>query len=525
MGRQRLNKRCLFERSGVILEWMGRYTVISISLICGLLASAGCGKRHVAGTGPGLSPGCVVLAGAESQPDTIRIALAGNIDPRNAPVPRNDSERILFSHLYETLITIDCEGEAHPGLAAEWHDGDGGKRWTFRLRRDARFWDGSPVTSRDIVDCWQRAEIEPFIWEAGVDSVAAAGENTVNIYFANQREELPRELSAPPFAVAKMKSRWPLGSTPGSINIEPMYSSLMYRRPLTVTPVSGPGGPVLVFLEPGSSTTFDSRDLLEGQADVLITRDPDVIEYASARPHLETIPLPWLRTYVLLSTTRVLEIRLGDSPAGLDRQFMDDLARDAVHGIARGHEATDWWTKINWCAAMAEGAGWNEFSAPYIHVPNSDGSRRIVFDENDPVARGIAERIVALSAAGPGSSHAEAKLAAAVPELAEGTVGLSAAGITKTELAVSLKDGDDFAYIIWLPLHPSDPCNGIMQLVNRVNWLSHLGDDFAGALLPLVDTRSCAIVRRGTAGLSIDWYGNIYISGSLARPSMPPPGR
>ena len=476
-------------------------------------------------TGPARAPDCAVLAGAEEQPDTISIALAGNVDPRNAPVPRNDSERILFSHLYETLITIDCEGKVHPGLATEWYDGDGGKRWTFRLRRDARFWDGSLVTSRDIVDCWQSAAIEPFIWEAGVDSVAAAGENTINIYFSNQREELPRELSAPSFAVAKIGGRWPLGSTPGSINIEPMHSSLMYRRPLTVTPVSGDGGPVLVFLEPGSSTTFDSRDLLEGQADVLITRDPDVIEYASARQHLETIPLPWLRTYVLLSTTRVLEIRLGDSPSGLGRQFTDDLARDAVPGLSRGHETPDWWNRINWCAAMAEGAGWKEFSAPYVHVPSSDGTRRIVFDENDPVARGLAERIVALGAAGPGSSPGEANLAAAIPDLAEGPVSLSATGITETELAASLREGDDFAYVIWLPLHPSDPCTGIMRLVHRVNWLSQLGDDFADALLPLVDTRSCAIVRKGTAGLSIDWSGNIYITGALDRPSMPPPGR
>jgi len=510
---------------GGIFKRMRKSLTILTAALCGSLTLSACGGRHAIETEPPLSPGCVVLAGAGSQPDTIRIALAGNIDPRNAPVPRNDSERILFSHLYETLFTIDCEGKVHPGLAAEWYGGDGGKRWTFRLRRDARFWDGSPVTSRDIVDCWQNTGVEPFVWEAGVDSVAAAGENTVNIYFANQRKDLPHELSAPPFAVAKIKSRWPLGTTPGSINIEAMVSSLMYRRPFTISPVSGKGGPVLVFLEPGSSETFDSRDLLEGQVDVMITRDPDVIEYASARPHLETVPLPWLRTYVLLSTTRVMEIRLGDSPAAFDGEFTGDLARDAVPGVARGHEAPDWWAKINWCAAMAEGAGWDGFSAPYTRMPSSDGSRRIVFDEDDPVARGLAERIVALGAAGPGSSPAEAKLAAAVPELAEGTVDLSATGIQDTELAESLKEGNDFAYIIWLPLHPSDPCTGIMQLVNRVNWLSHLGDDFSDALLPLVDTRNYAIVRRGTAGLTIDWYGNIYITGTIDSPVKPQPGR
>ena len=503
---------------------MGRYPFIFTALICGLLASAGCGGRQAAGTDAALSPGCIVVDGAEDQPDTIRIALAGAVDPANAPVPRNDSERILFGHLYETLITIDCEGKVHPGLAAEWYGGDGGSRWTFRLRRGARFWDGSPVTARDIVDCWQSSGVEPFVWEAGVDSVADAGGNMIHIYFTIPHEELPRELSAPPFAVAKNSLRWPLGTTPCRINIEPIHSSLMYRRPFTVSPVSG-GGPVLVFLEPGSSGAYDSRDLLEGPVDVMITRDPDVIEYASARPHLKTTPLPWQRTYVLLSTTRVLGMRLGDSPAGLDREFTGDLARDAVPGIARGHEAPDWWDRINWCAAMAEGAGLMEFSAPYARIPGSDSSRRVVFDRDDPVARGIAERIVALGTSGPGSSPAESKLAAAVPGLADGTTALSAAGMDRTELGASLKEGGDFAYIIWLPLHPSDPCTGIMRLIDRARWLSRLGDDFAGALLPLVDTRSYAIVRKGSAGLSIDWYGNIHITGALARPAAPPPGR
>jgi len=503
---------------------MYRYTVISISLICSLLAIAGCAGHKAAGPGPAPLPGCVVLAGAEQQPDTVRIALGSRIEPRNAPIPRSDSERILFGHLYETLFTIDCEGKVHPGIAVEWYPGDGGKRWTFRLRSEVRFWNGTAVTSQSILRCWQHAEVEPFIWEAGVDSVKTAGENIIHVYFENAREDLPRELSTYPFVIAKISPRygWPLGTTPCSINIEPMHSSLLYRRPFTVSPVSGSGGPVLVFLEPGRSTSFDSRDMLEGSADVMITRDPDVIDYASSRQHLETVPLPWQRTYVLLSTTRVLEIRLGDSPPGLDREFRDNLARDAVPGLARGHETTNWWKKIGWCAAMAEGAGLEESSAPYAHLPNTDAARRIVFDEDDPVARGIAERIVGLTAAGPGSSSGETSLAAAVPGLAEGPVGLSSMGLTREELEISLEEGDDFAYIIWLPLHPSDPCTGILQLINRANWLSQLGERFAAAMLPLVDTRNYAIVHKGTAGLSIDWYGNIYINGALDKPAMPP---
>jgi hypothetical protein len=479
----------------------------------------------MSGTDAALSPGCVVAAGAEDQPDTIWIALDGDVDPFNAPVPRNDSEQILFGHLYETLITMDCEGRVHPGLAAEWYGSDGGKRWTFRLRRGARFWDGSPVTSRDIVDCWQSGDIEPFIWEAGVDSVAAAGENSIHIYFTDPHEDLPLELSASPFAVARIGVRWPLGTTPGSINIEPLYSSLMFRRPFTVSPVSGTDGPVLVFLEPGSSPAFDSRDLLEGSIDVMITRDPDIVEYASSRSHLETIPLPWSRTYVLLSTTRILEVDLGDPLPGIGREFSDDLARDAVPGVARGHETQDWWEHLDRCADIENGSGIFKTTVPVSNHTEPETYRRILFDRDDLTARSLAERIVGLGTAGPESSSEAVKLAAAIPGLVDGHGRLYAEGIPEEEMKTSLEAGGEFAYMIWLPVRPPDPCTGIMKLIGRARWLSTLGDDLDDALLPLVDTRSYAIVRKGTAGLSIDWYGNIYIRDALSRPAMPPPGR
>src|SRR5439155_19885395 len=48
------------------------------------------------------------------------IALGDRVDPANAPHPTNDSERLLFRQLYETLVRVDCEGRVRPGLAASW---------------------------------------------------------------------------------------------------------------------------------------------------------------------------------------------------------------------------------------------------------------------------------------------------------------------------------------------------------------------------------------------------------------------
>jgi len=507
---------------------MRRYTLITISSACGLLMAAGCGgPRPAEGPGYAIPSECDVLAPPGDPADTVRIALPGMVDPAHAPVPRNDSERMLFGYLYETLIKVDCRGRVHPGLASDWYEGDGGRRWTFTLRRDARFWDGSPVTARDVAACWQSAATEPLIWEAGVDSVAAAGESTLHIYLADPRGEVPRELSAPPFAVAGPgpKYRWPPGSSPCRIPEEQMWLSVMRRGPIAVTPAYGNDGTVLLFLEPASSPAYDARDLLEAGADVMMTGDPDVIEYALSRPHLETVPLPWSREYVLLSTTRVLGIRMGDRLPGLDPGFTVALARDAVPGVSRGHEASGWWKKAGSCEGDEDARGGAASAGPVSRMPEPGGRRRIIYDEDDPVARSIAERIVGLGAAGPGGSPAAAELEASVPGLTGGPGSLSAAGMPEEELNASLERGDQFAYIIWLPVDPADPCIEIRRLIDRADWLSHLGGRLAGAMLPLVDTRRFAIVRKGTSGLTMDWAGDIRITGALRGSAAPRAGR
>ncbi len=473
-------------------------------------------------TGPAISPGCCVIPVPAEWADTIRFALPGKVDPFHAPAARSESERILFGHLYETLVTIDCRGKVRPGLAASWRSGKGGWRWTFDLRPDARFWDKSPVTPRDVVLCWQRPNTEALIWAAGVDSAVVVGERSVHVYLSRPHKDVPGVVSTRLFAVAKHAPphHWPLGSGPYRIEMEPMLSSLMFRRPFTASPAFNADGPVILFIEPEAR---DARDLLEETVDVMITADPDVIEYAAARPHLETVPLPWNMTYVLLSTTRVRDIRSGRIPAGISREFSDGLAQDAVRSVARGHPASCWWDGLDRCAVLSEGKEWRPSLSHSAYSPSTP--RRILYDSSDSVARDLAERIVALAVAGPGASPEAAQIVSAVTGLAEQPRGIAAAGTTEAEIRESLLEGNDFAYIIALPLNPPDPCNEAKLLIESARWLSGLGRDFARALLPLVDTRRHVIMRREAAGLSIDWYGNPFITGALPQAAEAPPGR
>ncbi len=66
-------------------------------------------------------------------------------------MPESNINRDLF----EGLLISDVEGHPTAGVAEKWDNKDF-KVWTFHLRKDAKWSDGSPVTAQDFVYSWQR---------------------------------------------------------------------------------------------------------------------------------------------------------------------------------------------------------------------------------------------------------------------------------------------------------------------------------------------------------------------------------
>lgn len=57
----------------------------------------------------------------------------------------------VYDLVYESLVVIDENYMPQPCLAESWEESSGGKYWTFHLRRDVRFTDGTPLTAADVV--------------------------------------------------------------------------------------------------------------------------------------------------------------------------------------------------------------------------------------------------------------------------------------------------------------------------------------------------------------------------------------
>jgi hypothetical protein len=494
----------------------------NILIAISLLTICCCAKQKMPSPVQYYSPDCLLLSGRASMADSITVVLTERVNPKNAPRAGNTSESILFGHLYQTLFTIDCQGIARPVLADRWSRKDNGRLWVFNLRKDAMFWDSSVVTARDVIRSWQHT-LDSYTREmAGVDSVTtgdgrviAGDKRTIYVYFSHPCKELPRVFSTFPFSVAKnySDSTWPLGSGPYSIvkagkgkektSIQNIVST---QHIIRIEPSFDRNGPVVRFL---LSSGDKARDLLGNVVDVMLTSDPAVIDYAATRPPLTTIPLPWGKTYLLLSTSRIRMLRSGGKVGTLSTPHRERLARDAVRAEARGCLPYQWFDNLRDCPRLAGVIP----HLPRFRLYYSDATdtRRVLYNINDPTARDLAERVVALAVADTTTSEQAASLASAVPFLRDRNSPLIADGVTENQLRSSLRYGEDFAYIISISARPADPCAEALRLTESARWLVTSEIELSHAIIPLVDTRKRIIVKRGRVTLATDWCNNILL--------------
>ncbi len=96
-----------------------------------------------------------------------------------------NTDIMLHLNLYELLYRVNRDGSALEPSAAESYDvSDDLQSWTFHLRPDLKFSDGSPLTAEDVVFSIERGRREESLWawlyeDAGLETVEAPDESTV----------------------------------------------------------------------------------------------------------------------------------------------------------------------------------------------------------------------------------------------------------------------------------------------------------------------------------------------------------
>lgn len=509
-------------RAATVLAWVA------------LMLTAGCQRGAVPPRVPGPPWGeetpaappevrCPSFWSAPQEGGTIRLAVQEAVNPAHAPVPINDAERIIFCQTYETLIQADRCGNLRPGLATRWRAVDGGRRWEFELREEARFWDGTPIDRSAVRRAWaaqrRKANAEetrfPWSWIASVSEL----DPNPRILIVELTVALPSPdlFLHPALAVTldEGSSAWPLGSgpfrprpvpsaerpAPGAADQHRLLSFELHPYhpagqggecptwPAALAPAStGLPSVLLVEVSPGA----DPRDLLAQGADVVWMRRLREIEYARLMRTYAVTALPWDRIYGLVT-----------EPSGEDRPPSIEISRahlaaDAMDSDARAAGSRAFGRAE---ARAGDGAGGSaDDCAAYSLPPQVLGSPRLLpdavapgfsrgqllYDGSDRDAERLAGRLLALD----GSSHLDLGLTQVAP--VAGDVLRAESGRTGAP-----------ACLVRLERALPDPC-----LEELVLWPW----DARRPLVPLVAVRPYLVTRRGLGGVEVLWDGTPLFS-------------
>ncbi|MGH6638703.1 MAG: ABC transporter substrate-binding protein, partial [Polaromonas sp.] len=132
-----------------------------------LLACAGLACAATVPAGVKLHDSQELVRNNGSEPETLDPALASG-------VPANNVIRDLF----EGLAATDANGKVVPGVAESWKQTDA-QTWVFKLRKNAKWSNGDPVTAEDFVYGMRR-----FVDPATASKYAA----TYGIFLLNAKE-------------------------------------------------------------------------------------------------------------------------------------------------------------------------------------------------------------------------------------------------------------------------------------------------------------------------------------------------
>ena len=273
----------------------------------------------------------LMLAGCSSAPTAKggKLVYGLTLTPSGIDPHVNASSElgIPLTSVYDTLVWQDLDGEFVPGLAESWEVSDDGLTYTFHLRQDVKFHDGSPFNAQAvkfnldrIVDPQTKSQKAVFML-GPYDHVEVMDGHTVKVYLQEPFAPLLDSLSqvylgmASPAAVEK----WGMDYQMHQVGTGPfMFKEYIPKDHLTL--VRNPGynwapaifdhqGPAYLeeiefrfFMEPATRALA----LEAGEAHVMGEIPPQDAQRLSDDPGFQLIPvaLPGTSLQIFLNTER-----------------------------------------------------------------------------------------------------------------------------------------------------------------------------------------------------------------------------
>ncbi|WP_379967917.1 peptide ABC transporter substrate-binding protein [Ectobacillus sp. sgz5001026] len=126
-----------------------KITAVVAPVLVASLALSACGTKdnNTANSGTGK------LAAKQ----VLNLTDSAEIPSMDSTLAKDQVSFIVMNNVMEGLYRLDKDQKPTPGVAESYTKSDDGKTYTFKLRKDAKWSNGDPVTAKDFVYSWKRA--------------------------------------------------------------------------------------------------------------------------------------------------------------------------------------------------------------------------------------------------------------------------------------------------------------------------------------------------------------------------------
>ncbi|MEU9062198.1 ABC transporter substrate-binding protein [Streptomyces sp. NPDC048430] len=125
--------------------------------------------------------------GTDEPVDTLTLALPSSVSTLDVSRESGILNYVVACLVQESLLSVGPTGKLQPGLAESWKQPDA-TTYVYTLRRDAKFSDGTPVTTDDVLASVEAARDDAsglaYAW-ADVASVKATGAREITVRLKN----------------------------------------------------------------------------------------------------------------------------------------------------------------------------------------------------------------------------------------------------------------------------------------------------------------------------------------------------
>lgn len=158
-----------------------------------------------------------------NQNATLQYTLSDEPVTLDPQVADDFNAKVVIEALFEGLTRLDAENQPYPGVAKSWESSNNDTRYTFYLREDAKWSDGTSVTANDFVFAFRRA-VDPQTNSATCDAlyciqnaraihegklsvtslgVSAPDDHTLVVELEYSKEDFPALVATTPFMPCK----------------------------------------------------------------------------------------------------------------------------------------------------------------------------------------------------------------------------------------------------------------------------------------------------------------------------------